>query len=331
MPEDLIPDETQILAAMLGISEMIGGLSDLQELLGTVVRIVPQLVRANRCAIFTLDDEKKELRCEQAFAYSIEDVRYFSRLVIMESEIPRLSQKVLKQHLPALVKDATKEAVFPPNMIQALGLRTLLVVPLVARERALGFMVLDDTRGNRYLTSKEINIVIGIATLAAIAIESNTAREELSKERERLETVISSFSDAFMIFDSHFRIKYINSKGERMFGWKTEEIAGKKCSDIFNALDTNGVRVCGSLCPGKNALWRERPSKESQRLYFQKKDGSRILVEVRANSLRDSKGQTVEILYLLTQIGTSPGISSTTSKSQIKEVEGFEQVIVNNK
>ena len=277
MPEELGPDETQILAAMLGISEMVGGLNDLQELLGTVVRIVPQLVRGDRCAIFLLDAKKGELGCSQALAPDMEQAKYLESLVIKEADVPKLIQKVIRQRLPALVRDAAKEEILPPAIIQRLVLRAMLLVPLVCRQSTLGIMLLDDSGGNRYFTSKEINIVIGIATLAAIAIDSTASREDLASERARLEALAAASSDAFLVLDSRFRIKHVNAIGEKMLGWSREELVGRLCSEVFRATDVGGVRVCGSRCIGQRILWGENVAGEVHRMYFHTKDGRQLL------------------------------------------------------
>jgi len=326
MPENPEPDETQILGAMLGISEMVGGLSDLRELLGTVVRIAPQLVRCNRCLLFLLDERTGELRCEQAFGPDIEQMRYASGLVVRETDIPRLSQKVIKQHLPALIRDATKEEPFPASIVQRLGFKTMLIAPLVCRDRTLGMIVLDDTRGIRHFTSKEINVVGGIATMAAIAIDCTTLREGLATEGGRLEAITAVCADAFLVLDTKFRIKFMNPQGEELLGWKAKDLIGRQCSEIFSVVDVNGVRACGSACPGQRILWGEDMSKEVQRLYFLRKNGDRVPCDVRVAPVKDAQGSVTEIVYVL--VRAEPARTTHAAKEpgtgeHVKELEAM--------
>ncbi len=331
MPEELGPDETQILAAMLGISEMVGGLSDLQELLGTVVRIVPQLVRGDRCAIFSLDGRRGELRCEQAFGPDMEQVKYISSLVIKEADIPKLAQKVIKQRLPAFIRDALKEEILPAAIIQRLGLKAMLIAPLVCRESVLGIMILDDSSGSRYFTSKEINIVIGIATMAAIAIDSTSSREDLATERARLAALAAATNASFLVLDPHFRIKYVNSLGEEMLGWKREELVGKLCSEVFRATDTNGIRVCGSSCIGQRILWGENVAGEVHRLSFLTKDGRRMLCDVRGSAVRNSKGNVTEIVYALIRTKLSVTPMPVRQSAPIEGIDELKEIVLGSK
>ena len=57
LPEGDLGD-AKVLAALLGISEMVAGLSDLEEVLGLIVRITPQLVGVDRCAVLLYDDHR---------------------------------------------------------------------------------------------------------------------------------------------------------------------------------------------------------------------------------------------------------------------------------
>jgi len=331
MPEDLGPDETQILAAMLGISEMVGGLTDIQEIIGTVVRIVPQLVRNNRCAIFSYDALKSELRCEQAFGPDLDQIRILNNLVLKESDIPRLSQKVLKGRLPAIVRDAAKEEIFPPILIAKLGLKSLLVVPLICKDRILGLMMLDDTRGVRYFTSKEINIVAGIATLAAIAMDSTNVREELESERGRLEALAGAISDAYIVLDTRFKVKHLSASGERLLGWPAGEVVGKQCSEVFKVRDLHGIVVCGSSCLGRRLAWGENVTGQSSRLHFQRGDGTTVLCDVHAAAVKDADGQVIEIVYALsvvTHTMTPTPVKETMPTQTFRELE---QIVLDGK
>src|SRR5205807_8156131 len=51
--------ETQILAALLGVAEMVGGVSDIDELVALIARVTPGLVRVDRCAIRAYDEASR--------------------------------------------------------------------------------------------------------------------------------------------------------------------------------------------------------------------------------------------------------------------------------
>src|SRR2546422_1225095 len=59
--------EEQILAALLGVAEMAGDLTDPDELLAAIVRITPGLVGVDRCAVLGYAKQAREFRTLAAF------------------------------------------------------------------------------------------------------------------------------------------------------------------------------------------------------------------------------------------------------------------------
>src|SRR5438034_1065177 len=144
LPEGELGDQ-KVLAALLGISEMVAGLTDLEEVLGAIVRITPQLVGVDRCAILLFDPQRHEFRTAQMFGPDRERNAIFQRLVLREDDVRNLAHRILEQKLPALVRGAS----LPPHMADSLGMRTVLIVPVVCRDTVLGIMLLDHTQGPR--------------------------------------------------------------------------------------------------------------------------------------------------------------------------------------
>src|SRR2546425_6049854 len=138
----MIPDgelgDQKVLGALLGISEMVAGLTDLEEVLGTIVRITPQLVGVDRCAILLYDSQKHEFRTAQVYGPDPERNAIFERLVMREEDVRSLAHRILEQKLPALVREGT----LPRHLADSLGMKTALIVPLTCREKVLGIMTL---------------------------------------------------------------------------------------------------------------------------------------------------------------------------------------------
>ncbi|HYS71207.1 MAG TPA: hypothetical protein VEM95_02185, partial [Thermoplasmata archaeon] len=124
MPDPEEIGEMQILAALIGVAEMVGGLTDTDELLASIVRVMPGLVRVDRCAILSYDPSAREFRTITSFAPGGRSTP-FDGLTIEEAEIPRLAQRLISLRLPALVKAPSREAEagLPPLLQKRLGLR----------------------------------------------------------------------------------------------------------------------------------------------------------------------------------------------------------------
>lgn len=287
-PEEI--GETQILAALLGIAEMVGDLTDTREMLESVVRIAPSLVRVDRCAVLTFDANAREFRTTVSFGPGAPDSP-FDRLRIAEADMPRLAHRLLVLHLPALVKADSKDFALPPAIVRRLGLHSALLVPLVCRGRVLGVLWLDHSAQSHYFTSKEINVIQGIATSVAVALDGASRIESLEMERRRFEALARSLADGVIALDPELRILEMDRAAEDLLGWQSAEVRGRRADEVF-AISSAEAAVAWT----REA---ETPAPVPRRLQLRSRGGSLIAFEVLAVPVRDAGGQTVQILYIL--------------------------------
>ncbi len=290
LPEDNLGD-TKVLAALLGISETVAGLSDLEEVLGLIVRITPQLVGVDRCAILMYDERRLEFRTAQVFGPDRERNAVFQRLSIREEDVRNLAHRILEQKLPALIRAAS----LPPNMAESLGMKMVLIVPLVCRERILGIMTLDHTKGQGLFTSREINVVVAIAQQAAIAIDHARLKAEAARVQDRLRAATGLLAAGLMTVTEDGRVLGLDPRAEALLQWRTEEVAGKPADEAFALTDAAGARIPAIV----SADLAVRGDREPVLASFRRKDGVRILLEVRAAPVRDDLGEVVEVVCTL--------------------------------
>ena len=300
LPEDDLGD-TKVLAALLGISEMVAGLTDLEEVLGAIVRITPQLVGVDRCAILLFDPQRHEFRTAQLFGPDRERNATFQRLVLREDDVRKLAHRILEQKLPALVRaDAL------PPVMAPLGIRTVLIVPLVCREQVVGIMTLDHTKGPRILTSQEINVVMGVAQQTAIAIDNFRMKAETARALEKLRVTSEILADGLITLTEDHRISALDALAEELLQWRTSEVAGKGFSEALSVTDRTGVRL-SDVPRAADLVLRPSVRRDPPQLYFRRKDGSRVLCEVRTAEVRDELGGVLDVVCALRRIPPAEG------------------------
>ncbi len=282
--------ETQILAALLGIAGMVGDLTDTDEMLESVVRVAPSLLHVDRCAVLLYDETARELRTATSFGPGAHGTP-LAGLRILESDMPRLSQRLLKLHLPALVKPDSRDASLPTEVTQRVGLRAALLVPLVCRGRVLGILWLDHSAQVHYFTSQEINIAQGIATSLAVALDGTFRREALEVERRRFAALAAALADGVIALDRDLRIVELDAGAEGLLGWHTAEVLGRRAHEVFEVTDAEP----GSVWAGKAAI----PGTPSRVLPFRARDGTRIPCEVLTLPVRNAAGDALQFLYVL--------------------------------
>jgi PAS domain S-box-containing protein len=302
MPQEEL-GETQILAAMLGIAEMVGGLTDTEEILASIVRIAPSLVRVDRCALMTYHATSREFRTAVSFGPGGRPTPY-EGLVLPEGDMPRLTQRLVKQRLPVLMKDAGKESLVPQPVVQRLGMRSALIAPLVCRGRLLGAIWLDNTTGPHYFTSKEINVILGIATEAAIAMDNGQLGEALSQERRRFASLAGTLCDGVIVAGRDGRIVDLDDGAQRLLGWTTSETSGRRFVDVFEISDAEASVGWTKETTG--------PSPRPKDLRLRAHDGTRVACQVVAGVIRDDEGGVAEVLYALRK---KPGVRGAEERA----------------
>ncbi len=290
-PEEIA--ETQILAALLGIAEMVGDLTDTREMLESVVRIAPSLVRVDRCALLVLDESTREFHTWVAFGPGVPNTP-FEGLRIPESEMPRLAHRLLVLHLPAVVKPDSKDIALPPAVVKRVGLRAALLVPLVCRGRVLGLLWLDHSAQSHYFTSKEINVIQGIATSVAVALDGASRLESLELERRRFQALARSLADGVIMLGPDLRILELDRGAEDLLGWQSSEVRGRRVHEVL-AIPEAEAGEGGTQAGGS-------PAAAAKRLELRSRQGVSVPCVVHAVPVRNPAGETLQVLYVIRKV-----------------------------
>ncbi len=289
--------ETHVLAAFIGVSEMVGNLTELQEVLKSVVRIAPQLTRVDRCAIFLYN--AAERTCIPAEAYSPRPALAEALLSrpLSEAEAPRLLNKVVHQRLPTVVRDLPQEEMLPPDVIEAWELKSMLVLPLVSKGQTQGIMTLDSTTSRHYFTSKEINIVTGIANQVATAIENGKLQQEAVRAFQRIGTAVEEVADAVIWVDGGMRVTGLSERGRKFLRWKEKDLVGKAWTKELKPQDVAGRRLEEMDFVGPRPLVNGQLS-QGQKAFVLKGTKGKVFCSVRVLPLRGAEGGTSQLLYV---------------------------------
>jgi phosphoserine phosphatase RsbU/P len=176
-------EEAWVNTALLQVAEAVNSLIDLNEILHTIVRLVPMLVGVDSCLILIWDEEKQ---CY--YAGPSHGLSEMSRGVVESFEIePSDFTAVEAQEMDWLNPDITFYTVrLPPWLQTALESKIAYAIPLNARGRLVGNMMVGPPANGRPLTGRRLNILTGIAQQAAIAVVNDHLYRE-SADRDRMD------------------------------------------------------------------------------------------------------------------------------------------------
>ena len=178
-------EEAYFLNVMLQVAENLSATANLDESLETVVRITPLLVGVARCAVFQYDAANKIFLPAKAYGLSNELDELFFQLRF-PADNGLAFEQLVHDPRPIIVEDVPTSDLFELEYLQKFDIRSLLITPLMTRGEVVGAMLVDQGTRPRKFTQHEIDVVMGIANQAAVAIESARLGHAV-EEKKRLE------------------------------------------------------------------------------------------------------------------------------------------------
>jgi signal transduction histidine kinase len=149
----------------------------LETVMDSIVTILKLTLDCRACSIWLLDPRGEYLQCE-AGSGLLPGWKGVARLRVGEG----VSGRVLAERRSIYVPDTQLEPgfiFFDPNI------RSLLVVPLIVRNKAIGTLSIDDIKPNAF--DDEVRLLTIAAAQAAVAIENAQLYESLQKSYTELE------------------------------------------------------------------------------------------------------------------------------------------------
>lgn len=178
----LAQDEAQINNALLKIAEADQSFNDLDEVLAAIVQIPLLLAEVDRCAIW-LEQNEDVYQPQAAAGFDLAAREFFCRYPILSQKV-KAARRLDQTRAPIVIADAPHDYRLPKEMTAGLGLQTLVLLPLIARDEMLGIMLVTYA-GPAAIREERIRLVTGIAHQAAAAIESRYLYDQQAQQ-ERL-------------------------------------------------------------------------------------------------------------------------------------------------
>ncbi|OGW85387.1 MAG: hypothetical protein A3C35_00935 [Omnitrophica bacterium RIFCSPHIGHO2_02_FULL_46_11] len=173
----------QSIALLYEISRAVVSNRYLEEILSLVVNLTAELMHSKICSLMLLEGEKQELVIKATQSLS-EIYRTKPPIKVGES----VSGRAMLYQRPITVLDVTLDKDYKyPEIARAEGLKSLVSVPMMVKDRAIGVLNCYTTE-EREFTHDEIQILSGVANQAALAIENTKLLAEKIVAVEAVET-----------------------------------------------------------------------------------------------------------------------------------------------
>ncbi|MBD3295779.1 MAG: GAF domain-containing protein [Candidatus Omnitrophica bacterium] len=175
--------EQEYLATLNKISKAITSDLYLEDILKLIVSLTATVMEAKICALWLLDEEKKELRIRATQAMSSE---YLKERVLKVGEgiVGLVAREKKAMAIPDVLKDKKYKQ---KALAEKEGFVSMLSVPMIARDKVIG-VVNVYTEERHEFTPSDIDLLSAVASQAAVSIENTELMVKTKVIQEELET-----------------------------------------------------------------------------------------------------------------------------------------------
>ncbi|MGE5376005.1 MAG: GAF domain-containing protein [Bacteroidota bacterium] len=237
---DSAQEQAYASAALLQVAQAIVSLNDLDEILSTIIRIMPILVGVERAALYQWDADKDIYRPSQQYGLNELDEQTFWERSFSPGEFSFLdacrgATGMMACELPDNSGLSTWLTV-DPNQDVNLGNpgAFLYAIPIAVKNDLYGVILIEEAAGGLRFRSRRLEIITGIAQQAALAIQNDLLQKEMVV-RERLETEVQLARQIQQTFIPDHLPQY--ESWELAARWKTARQVGGDFYDVFELTD----------------------------------------------------------------------------------------------
>jgi PAS domain S-box-containing protein len=183
---------------------------------------------------------------------------------------------VVRSGTPVLVSDLTDEMLVAGardeehlRVIRALGMRSVMIVPLMARDQVLGTISFVTAESDRRYDETDLALAEELARRAAIAVDNARLYQTAQFSEERFRKLFEGVADAVVVLDPSGRYLDANPALTELVGYTVEELRQMRVGDL--SADPEKARRNHQIFE-ETGFWRG----ESE---WRRKDGSIVPVE----------------------------------------------------
>ena len=235
---DSAQEQAYASAALLQVAQAVVSLNDLNEILGSITRILPILVGVNRVSIYRWDSERETFIASHEFGFSEDEETTMTEKEFRLGAFPLLDfvreQNSIATHAlrtgggPTSWLEIQPTAEHDANMVDPD--RLLMAVPLSIKNDLFGVLLIEEAENGRRFRARRFEIINGIAQQAALAIQNDMLQQEMVV-RERLETEVQLARQIQQTFIPHTLPMHIS--WQMSARWRTARQVGGDFYDVI--------------------------------------------------------------------------------------------------
>ena len=244
-------DDAGRMERLLEIVQAATSTLDLDRTLSTAVERMGEVVPADRCSV-VLVERPDDPHARVAAAHGVSG---FTPLTIDLGRYPEL-RRALEERRPVYVEDALADPLMVEvrHHLQPLGIRTILVHPLVQDGEALGALTVRLTRAAA-LDARDRAFVEGVAAALANCVRNARLHTSLRRRREQLE---GAYVDRYReLADANRRLRELNRLKDEFIAVCSHDLRSPLQIVLGHARLLQGTGLTGAQSASVAAIHRQ--------------------------------------------------------------------------
>ena len=198
---------------------------------------------------------------------------------------PWFSQQLLSGKSVKLdsLSDLPTEAKPEKAHLESDGTQSMLVVPMINADKAVGYLGLDVLHSTKIWTEEDVNLVKLVGEFIAIAQAQQQAETALQESQARLSGILDNVNEAIISVDEKQRITLFNHGAEQTFGYTASEVLGQPFELLlptrFAEIHHQHVKDFGQTSEIARKMGGRLP------VFGRRRDGSEFMAEVSISQL----------------------------------------------
>jgi PAS domain S-box-containing protein len=306
---------TRELAALLAISQTATQSLETEKILNDTLDKSLEILDFDVGYIRTLDPEKKNLIVRVARGLSSPE--FLSTSFPLDSPDPIVGKIVFKTQKPYIGTDIRKDPMFQARTMEKEGVISLVMVPIVSKQRAMGFIAVGSKKLHKF-TKREVRLLVAFSSQLGSALENAQLYDEVNKEKAYIENLVDNAGDAIISTDVADRILTWNHGAEVIFGYSKEETVGQSLTILLPSHRAGELEEIRD----KVRLTGVIRNLEVRRI---KKDGIIIEASLAVSPIRDKDDNVIGFLHLARDV-----TEKKRYEQRLKELDKMKSAFVSN-
>ncbi len=217
----------QLADTLREVSRVIGSTLQLDVLLGLVLEQLRNVVDYDCAAIMLLVGDTLEVGNARGLPEAAGIVG--ESFAFAEQGLLR---QLVDERRPVIRADLMRDERGGSRVLEAMGVRAFIGVPLLVRDQPRGILVMGKASPSHY-GDDDLQSAAAFANQAAIAIENARLYQETIAEKRKTDSILRETLSGIVVVDTELRIVTFNAGAESITGFSAGEVMGRRLPEIL--------------------------------------------------------------------------------------------------